>query len=111
MIRSVRKYTASVDRHSYLVTSAFCSCWVSQCRQHLTDGVTWPQASDSTPLEPRLFLTSFEKKRREKVTFIKFSFRKSCLCYMLITYVTVMLFHLPFAAIQVIFTAIFRNSA
>lgn len=73
VIQSVRKYKVSVKRHSYLVTSAFCSCWILLCRQHLPDRATWGEASDSVPLEQRRFFKSSEKKGREKVKFTKFS--------------------------------------
>lgn len=66
MIRSARKYRVSADRHSYLLTSAFCSCWVSQRRQHVAGRDTWPETSSSAPPELRSFFASFEEKERRK---------------------------------------------
>lgn len=111
VIQSVRKYKVSVKRHSYLVTSAFCSCWISLCRQHLLDRATWWEASDSASLEQRSFFTSSEKKGGGKVKFTKCSCWNSCVSCTLIMCMTVMVFHLPFVAVQVIFKAVLRTPA
>lgn len=66
VIWSARKYRVSADRRGYLLTSAFCSCWVSQRRQQFAGRGTWPETSNSAPPELRSSFASLEKKEGRK---------------------------------------------